>query len=366
MSDQRLRTKSYKNIKAVWEEKLEDNEEDSIQVKFYIDEEYKFSLPSNTHYVDSNFMFLIWYEVKNGPLSKQLVLLMNDVHSVISVYNAYTGTKLTSIYLFDTFLSEYEVFTGINTDYLYISGWFWSPIGQRFVYDMEHICHPDNNEKTIPGIQPDITVYCKDIHTNPGVSLFGCRDIDEFLEKHESISSKYHAKVNIDDMRTSLSTNHNILIYLLNNIPDCNPKTSLLSVLDDVRSGKYTHLYHSSRGNISGSKLDHGHIIQDSIPSESLPIELYTIIPKAMIGFHSSFNQLPIANGQISFHIDFYFTTLDTETSSNERNTILFRLNIEQQLITNDSVKRPDNVIAYMPSPDHLPVLTLTILGEGT
>src|SRR5206468_3875235 len=136
---------------------------------------------------DDKFMLLEWFEsgteaktntdADTGSGDKTL-LIFNEEHGMISVYDAESGTKIHNTYDSDVFISDFKFFD--NMEYLYISGWVWQPFSVRAIF------HVPTMLKT-PEYEPEF-ISCADVANgsgdtlNPGITLLGCSSCRELLE----------------------------------------------------------------------------------------------------------------------------------------------------------------------------------------
>lgn len=246
MEEGTVQERTFKNYTAKWEflseDQLDKLEDYSLKVNFYKDDKFLYALEKNNYRTEyDDFVLLEWFEQADG----RTVFLFNLTHSVISVIDADTGKEIHHDNLFDMFISEYQMFD--NREYMYVSGWFWSPVPVRVIYHIPSLL-------TTPGYQPiNISCYGQTNHCHPSIDLYGCDTAKEFLDQKDKI---------FEDMRLRDETNlfnsnrsgETLLKLFLNSdevIFDGDSKEILSGILSKDQEVFYIRTW----GNVSGKHL---------------------------------------------------------------------------------------------------------------
>ena len=165
----------------------------AVEVKFYKNDQYIYSKIKNSYRTnDDKFMLLEWFD-DSDPGDKTL-LIFNEEHGMISIYDADTGAKIHSTEDSDVFISDFKFFD--NREYLYISGWIWQPFSIRGLF------HVPMMLKT-PDYEPEY-ISCADVeygsknNLNPGITLLGCESCKELLERKDEIYKKMYNQSQTD------------------------------------------------------------------------------------------------------------------------------------------------------------------------
>lgn len=229
--DQVQQERSYKNYTAKWKfskSNLDDSDEDEsdpvLLVDFYKDGNLLYTLKRNDYRTAHHkFLLLEYFEIDG-----QVVHLFNLEHSVISIINADTGEEIHHDDLFDTFIEDYKMFD--DREYMYISGWIWTPIPVRAIY------HIPTFLKT-PNYEP-IFIGCSD--NDSSINLYGCATVKEFLEKRDGIVNKYYLNKSTTEFNQN-RTKEILLRVLLNpdervQFKDESAKEKLQQLLDTEQS----------------------------------------------------------------------------------------------------------------------------------
>jgi hypothetical protein len=238
-------------------------------VDIYKDNNLLHTIQKNDYRTEGDeFILLEWFELSDG----KVVYIFNKEHSVISVIDADTGTEINNSFMSDVFISEYQMFD--DREYMYISGWIWTPFPCRCIYHIPTLL-------TTPNYEP-IYIPCYDQVGNmrPKISLFGCKTCKEFIEKHTEIFEN----ILISEETALYNQNRSkptLLRFFLNDstvIFERDSKTKLEELLDTPQE----RFYIRSWGNTSREYLG---LYDTSLYNELLYIEDK---PRAVINFNVS------------------------------------------------------------------------------
>lgn len=245
METQEKEISTYKSYRAEWDQPTEEQiKDDPLAVDFYKDSEFLYSLKKNDYRTeDDDFVLLEWFDHPHDP--SKTVFIFNLDHSVISVIDADTGKEIHQDKLFDVFISGYRMFD--NREYMYISGWFWSPLPVRCIY------HIPTFLKT-PDYEP-VYISCYDqVGTHPEISLYGCDTVTEFLDKKDQIFDDMKIKDETDMFNRNRE--QEILLRLFLTSPEVTWEENSKQVLSDLLSKDQERLYIRTWGNVSGDPLN--------------------------------------------------------------------------------------------------------------
>ncbi len=176
-----MRTRIFKSYKAIFvQNKIDKNQ--TQEIKFYKNDEYKFTINKNFHYDDLfKTVLLEWFEYNNKTL-----IVLNAIHGLLSIFDAETGVLVHCTINDNMFLADYKLLD--DREYMYMWGWCWSLDGvlKTPIRSVYHI--PDLF--SIPEYEPKY-IKCIDVkkenYMNPGINLFGCSVCKDFLEKYDDI-----------------------------------------------------------------------------------------------------------------------------------------------------------------------------------
>lgn len=266
-------TKNYKNYRAEWKKLSEDYEFpenieegptpqvlEDLAIKFYKDDKYVFSVTRNFFESDTNKNQLLveWIE-----FNEKTYLIISHNHGCLTVFDPDTGKHITESVNNDMFLSDYKFYD--DNEYLYLSGWFWSPLPMREIFHIPTFLQSETND-----YEP-FMVTCananKDDRLNPGFDLYGCSTCKDFLERHEEIVRE------IDHMNQKDKFNNNRIndtllrrFYETDNLVEFEDNAKKL--LGQILSSDRKIFYAKSIGNISGSELNHHWSLTDKLESK--------------------------------------------------------------------------------------------------
>lgn len=301
--------RSYKNYTAKWEfpvcnsdDENEDDENFVLHVSFYKDGNLLYTLKRNDYRTEHHKYLLLEYFEIDG----QVVHLFNLKHSVISIINADTGVEVHHDKLYDTFIEDYKMFD--DNEYMYISGWIWTPISTREIY------HIPTFLKT-PNYEP-IYIEC---WNNSNIDLYGCATVKEFLEKKDKIRDKYYLGISTRKFNENRTKETLLRLFLTPN--DC------IKFKDDSVKGRLEYLLNTEQnefhiktyGMISGDHLArydnvlYNVIKYDDSNTNQKPSRLDTLTflcPKLL--FHGYTKDLPIEICHLRFEI---YGELDTKVT---------------------------------------------------
>ncbi len=191
-ADNKRKGKSYEKVNDNGVEIYQTNENYKpleVEVKFYKNDQYIYSKNKNSYRTQHDkFMLLEWFDTSEANGDDKTLLIFNEDHAMISVYDADSGVKIhNTIDCADTFITNFKFFD--DREYLYISGWVWAPFPTRELY------HVPTMLKT-PDYEPDF-LPCPDAddsenRLNPSITLFGCGSCKELLEKKDQIREKMY------------------------------------------------------------------------------------------------------------------------------------------------------------------------------
>ncbi len=254
-----MQTRTFKEYKAEWFYHEIKDASENIEVKFYKDNVYQYSkMKNNYHTEHDKFMLLEFFEINNKN-----VFIFNDKHGCISVFDCETSILIHQTKNNDVFIYNYEMFD--KNEYLYISGWVWSPIGTRSIYHVPSMLTiRDYEDIHIP------TSDCDDAYVQPSISLFGCATCNEFLSKKddifERISHEYEVKIfnqqrlkpNILLNQFLLQSSHVIFTetsnILLKNIIATNRSKFFIKTIGGI-TGEHLSNYDFALLNVCGNKI---------------------------------------------------------------------------------------------------------------
>ena len=183
-----MQIKEFKSYKATfalsevieWNKSHESSDDQIIEIKFYKDNEYKFSLEKKLH-TDNEIVFIEWLEYEN-----KIYVVINTLNSSLSIFDA---NSMELLHCIDNgiFLSGYKILD--NSEYLYT--WGWSNY-ENTILPMRTVSHIPSLLKN-PAYQPK-KINCLDVKEenflNPGMNLFGCDQCKAFLDKYDKIFDK--------------------------------------------------------------------------------------------------------------------------------------------------------------------------------
>ena len=328
-------------------------QEYSLKVDFYKDDQYLYSLSRNNYRTEDDdvrkFLLLEWFEINN-----QVVHIFNINHSIISIINADTGQEIHHDNLYDVFITDYELFD--NREYLYLGGWFWTPLPVRVIYHIPTFLITPNYEPTY--------IECEENHQEKhGISgtidLYGCETVKEFLNKKDAIFKNIEIKKSTELFNTHRSTTNDDT--LLNIFCSANVKNEDIVFLDNSKEKlekllqtDQTEFYIESWGNISGKRLRqfdyilikkiiYSDIILDnhlevySRPMKCDTSNLTFLVPKML--FSNFIKNLPMDVINLKFSI--YCG----------ENIPYLTINISQQLTWNGETSQHENIRRYNVDP---------------
>ncbi len=147
-------------------------------------------------------MLLEWFETKTG-----VVLIFNDEHGCISVFDADTGNLKHQSENNDMFLSGYQIIE----DFLYTVGWFWNPFPMRILFHIPTFLETINYEPIVLS-----TDDCEHLHDIPIISLFGCKTIAEYLSNEDIIMKQEYLKLQLKNFNKNKNQKTLLHLFLLN------------------------------------------------------------------------------------------------------------------------------------------------------
>lgn len=216
-----------------------------LEMKFYKDEKYIFSVTRCFFESDprKNELLVEWIEFK-----EKTYLILSHEHGCLTVFDADSGKQISQSLNNDMFLSDYKFYD--DKEYLYLSGWFWSPVPMRTVFHIPTFLQA-------PGYKP-IPVTCANANdkTNPGFDLYGSETCKEFLEKHDEIVKEIRHKNQRDQFNYNRQTDTLLRrFYEVNGLVEFEGDSKAL--LGQILSSDREIFYANSIGNISGDELGH-------------------------------------------------------------------------------------------------------------
>lgn len=345
-----INTKTFKNYTAKWSYPIDDDDsnvcqDQNVEVSFYKNDVFQYKLTKNPYRTENDkFMLLEWFKVDN-----KTVFLFNLSHGCISVIDADTGKELTKTENNDMFLSEYELFD--DREYLYATGWIWTPLSGRCVYHIPSLLSTiDTNEK-----YNSIMIDCIDARSEgnliPKISIFGCKSCKEFLEQRDDIFEKLRTQYDTEafnevmDKGKNTDKNKDFLLkrifneQVFNDLFNKDPITSFrIKCFDNIsneRQGKYDRVL-INEIKISDNILYQGEIVKNNITA-LIP---YMLIPTFL-------TNLPFPEYNLRYEITIKTKTNQINSKTNNQTIVLVFINQEltwngkPELYPNDS-KRYD------------------------
>lgn len=198
-----------------------------------IDDEpqYMYSLRRNTYRTEGTKYLLEFFTSPKDPEST--LFIFNKEHGIISVCDAETGQTVHTDEPEDKFITDYKV---IDNKYIYLIGWYWSPIYFTALYKINDLLQRDEYQCVKIDYEPIDTnkefVFRLD-DTNNNITfcnknhkLYKEYSLDDFYKNHESIIKK-----NKDiELSENIINNKNNLFHKL-----INEDYSHLEFIDDAR-----------------------------------------------------------------------------------------------------------------------------------
>jgi hypothetical protein len=226
----------------------------AVVVVFFINNVESFKLMKNTYRtLEDEFMLLEWFQVSDKTL-----LLFNDEHGCISVFDADTGIKLHSSYNDDVFISDYRLYD--DRTYLYVSGWIWAPFAVRSVFHIPSLLIQPEYEAT------NITTSDTEDRINPGCTLLGCQSCEELLMKKDEIETTIMHR----NMCNTFNENRLKSNMLLKKItPYANEECQAL--IRKITETDRTTFYVDTLGLTTGGELFYGYVWNQPISNEYAP-----------------------------------------------------------------------------------------------
>jgi hypothetical protein len=208
--------------------------------KIYKNDTYAYSL---NKIIDQHSKLCVeFFEIDN-----KIVLLFNQEHGCLSIFDAITGQKMHDTCNDDLFIYDYKLFD--DREYLYFSSWFWSPIGVRTIYHVPTMLQTPDYKPTIISCMD-----CANAHDAPEITLFGCSTCKEFMEKKDGIFQEMSIRMKTDNFNKNRC--EDILLRRFVEVKGLvefsdNAKSVLENILADDRK----KMCINTIGNISGESL---------------------------------------------------------------------------------------------------------------
>jgi hypothetical protein len=293
--------------------KLIDDDENSQQIP-----KYMYSLRRNTYRTSNTRYLLEFFNSQDITM-----FIFNSEHGIISVHDVETGKVLHNDECEDKFITDYTI---IDNKYLYIIGWFWTPIHFTALYkisdlitvkDCESVkinCEPiDTDKEDIFKLNNDNMIEIMN-ETHP---LHNKYTLDDFYNNHVTIKKLYKDI----ELTENIINNKNNLFHNI-----CNDKYLNVMFLNNSRI-KLNNILSSSM------TYDINDIIQSSCVGNLTGNNLYLNEFTSNITYNdTSLNYLIpriISRGFISRFTDLNEINLNIKL---QRNDITVEVLIEQQL----------------------------------
>jgi hypothetical protein len=219
-----------------------------LEIKFYKNDKYIFSVHREFFESDPgiNHFLIEWIR-----FNQTQYLILGHSHGSLKVIDPETGGQIAQSVNNDMFVSDYKFFD--DNQYLYLSGWFWSPVPMRTVF---HI--PSFLQSTDKPYEP-ISVTCAKStdKINPGICLYGAKTCKEFLENHQQIVDQINHETQVKKFNLTRCTD--TLLRRFYEIPGLvRFEADSKELLGQILSSDRKIFYAQSIGNQSGLELDHG------------------------------------------------------------------------------------------------------------
>lgn len=125
--------KQIDNIAAVFPAGTENNDSAHMYCDFFVDGVLSYSLRRNGYYPPGDCLIEFFKDCEG-----RVRFIFNKQHGVLSVYDAKTGSELFSDEQDDKFCVDCQM---VDQRYMLFSGWMWSPIYFKTLYDMDEFFH---------------------------------------------------------------------------------------------------------------------------------------------------------------------------------------------------------------------------------
>ena len=192
--------------------------------------EYLYSLRRNTYRTEGTKYLLEFFTSPEDP--NITLFIFNKEHGVISVCDAESGKTIHTDQPEDKFITDYKI---IENEYIYLIGWYWSPIFFTALYKIKDLLKINEYECVKIDYEPidsdkefvfkldsnNIITFCNKNH-----KLYKEYSLDDFYENHETI-----IKINKDiELSENIINNKNNLFHKL-----CNENYSHVNFTEDAR-----------------------------------------------------------------------------------------------------------------------------------
>jgi hypothetical protein len=244
-----VNSKSFGPYKAEWKYLTDEKEEKDckVEVQFFKDGKETYRLVKNNYRTSyDKFMILEWFTLDGG----KVVHIFNLEHSEIAVIDADTGEVLRRSYTFDMFIANYQLFD--DREYLYLSGWVWSPFPSREIFHIPTLLTQDD----VKGISIP-TSKAEEETMNPPIDLFGFSNCAELLTNKDRYFNDKRAEEAADKFNKNGKE-----CFLWSSIHPKNEDNAIIEITGSLRSdimsmfeNKLSKLYIKSIGNVSGNEL---------------------------------------------------------------------------------------------------------------
>ncbi len=218
-----METRSFNNYTAKWTFRGEDyydddnedydsDEEDGdyvLSVDFYKDDVLIYTLKRNNYHTERHdfkkLLLLEYFEIDG-----KVFHIFSLEHGAISVINADTGVEIHQSVNNDVFIEDYKLFD--NREYMYISGWVWTPMPVRFIYHIPTLLKdPEYKPIHIPGWDHDLN---KDDRFGCRIDLYGCSTVKEFLDRKDEIAFNIKVKQTTDIFNENIDKSTLLSVFL--------------------------------------------------------------------------------------------------------------------------------------------------------
>lgn len=154
---------------------------------------YLYSLKRNTYRTENNDYVLEFFR---SPIdTSKTLFIFNRDHGELGVYDANSGKQLHTDEQNDKFITSIKI---INDNYLYVTGWYWSPIFFTSIYKINDLLTKPDYEPIILDTGRENPVSKEHIRLNSDnmIEIFDeghpyhkCFTLDEFYSDHEKIKN---------------------------------------------------------------------------------------------------------------------------------------------------------------------------------
>lgn len=234
-SNNLMKSKTYNNYRAEWiDVRVLGDKNNKITINLYKNNELVHKLEKKYATYDV-YVLLEWFDIGGKTF-----LVSNHIHGCLSILSADSGETIHTTKFDDVFILSHRLFD--DNKYLYVSGWFWSPVPIRAIFHITDML-------TTPDYEPTY-ISCDDFDDydalDPGISLFGCASCEDFLANHDQIFKD----LGIQNSTKKFNENR-CNDTLLKRFTDMTSNDLLRSMFSDDRKKFYINVY----GESSGSRL---------------------------------------------------------------------------------------------------------------